>query len=425
MRKKLTESNRRVISALAWVLLVAFLTFYIIFQLSGDLSPALVTAHATGASETITRSFEGFILRDEVVLTASAGGYCDYLVKNGGYSGTEAELARVYPSGNAETAARIAELDARIELLESTSDRLTTGGMDSVTSALGESYRDLLTALSTNDTSAALAAKQGLLEKLYSLEHNTGSAAEIDGRLEAARSELEALKSERAALISGLGEGVSVKSEGTGNFFHECDGLEEAFSSVGLADRDYYELSQLLSSPPIDYSEGNTRAIGSYQRTHEWFFAVPMPMNDSLLFTVGHSYRVSFPYTSGVTLNMRLERLVSEPDGRDAFLIFSCGSTPEGFDRTRLQTAEIELVTYGGYRVQKEAIRTENNVTGVYILTGGKVSWRRVEVIYDNGLYCIVSPQSAEPSEHDPAFISLNDTYILSGSGLYEGKLIN
>ncbi len=425
MRKKLTEANRRVISTLAWVALVAFLTFYIIFQLSGDLSPALVTSHASSTSETVTRSFEGFILRDEVVLTVSNGGYCDYLVPHGGYSGTEAELARVYPSGNAETAARISELDRRIELIEAASERLSTGGMDSLTTSLGESYRDLLAALSTEDTSSALAAKSGLLEKLFTLEQNTGTATDIDGRLEAAAAELEALRSERASLISGLGEGTPVVSEGTGNFFHDCDGLEEAYSSVGLSDLEYYDLKQVLASPPIDYSDGSARAIGSYQRTHEWFFAVPMSMNDSLLFTVGRTYRVSFPYTSGVTLNMYLERLVAETDGRDAFLIFSCGSTPEGFDRTRRQTAEIELVTYSGYRVQKEALRTENNVTGVYILTGGKVSWRRVEVVYDNGLYCIVAPQSAEPSEHDPAFLSLNDIYILSGSGLYEGKLIN
>ncbi len=425
MRKKLTEANRRVISTLAWGALVAFLTFYIIFQLNGDISSALVTGHATSTSETITRSFEGFILRNEVVLTTVNGGYCDYLVPDGGYSGTEAELARVYPSGNAETVARLAVLDERIALFEATTERLTTGGMDSVTSGIGESYRDLLAALSSNNTCAALAAKRGLLEKLYSLEQNTGSATEIEGRLEAAKTELDALKTERASLISGLGEGIPVVSEGTGNFFHAYDGLEEAYSSVGISDFDYYDLTQMLASPPVEYSEGTTRAIGTYQRTHEWYFAVPMPMNDSLLFTVGRDYRVSFPYTSGVTLTMRLERIVSETDGRDAFLIFSCGSTPDGFDRTRLQTVEIELVAYSGYRVQKDALRTENNVTGVYILTGGKVSWRRVEVIYDNGLYCIVAPQPDEPSEHDATRLSLNDTYIRSGSGLYEGKLIN
>ncbi len=425
MRKKLTESNKRVISTASWVLLVAFLTFYIVFQLNGDISPALVTSHATITSETVTRSFEGFILRDEVVLTAEGGGYCDYLVENGGYSGTEAELARVYPLGNAEIAARIAVIDERIALLEASSERLTTGGMGNLTFTLGEGYRDLLAALSVFDTSAALAAKQGMLEGLYALEQNTGSAAEIDARLEAANTELEALRSERASLVAGLGEGSVVKSQGTGNFFHSYDGLEEAFSSVGIAERDYYALSDMLGSDPVDYGSEGVRAIGTYQRTHEWFFAVPMEMNDSLLFTVGKSYRVSFTYTSGLTLDMRLERLVAEEDGRDAFLIFSCGSTPRGFDRTRVQTAEIELYTNSGYRVQKDAIRTENNVTGVYILAGGKVSWRRVEIISDNGLYCIVSPQSAEPSEHDPAFISLNDIYIISGSGLYEGKLIN
>ncbi len=424
MKRKLTEKKRRLITTFAWVALVAFLTFYIVFQLNGDFSPPLKLATAGLATETLTRSFEGYILRDEVVLTAQNGGYCEYLVSDGGYSASENELARVYPSGNAETAARISVLDWRIGLLEECSQRLTTGGMDQAAGGIGQSYRDLTASLSSGNTLAALEAKDGLLEDLFILEQNSGSPAEIEKRIAAAKAEIAKLKAERNSIISELGAPESIVSEGTGNFFYEYDGYEEIFTSVGLYDLDFDGFMDMFASTPSDETAGNP--IGTYRRTHEWFFVIPCEMNDTLLFEVGGNYRVSFDYSSGHTLDMRLRRLVADPAGTDVFLVFSCGSTPEGFERTRQQTAKIEVKTYSGYRVMNQAIRTENGVTGVYKadFDEGKMFWKRVNVVYDNGVYSIVQPQT-DFGEYDAGYLDYNDIYILSGSGLDEGKRIN
>lgn len=423
MQGKRTAANRRALATAAWVALVALLTFYIIFQLNGNFSPELTVDTATAATERLSRSYSGYVLRNEVVLTSANGGYCDYLITDGGYSASGAELARVYPTVSQDVSERLSALDRRIALLEIGAQRLTTGGLEQALSALGQKYRDLTASLSSKDTSSALDAEDGLLEYLYGLEQNSGPSVLIESRLEAAKTELSSLRAERAALLASLGTPQSIVAERTGNFYYGYDGYEEVLSSADIFDIDYFGLSDKIASSPREEFDGTP--IGAYRLSYEWFFVVPCDMSESLLFSVGKSYSISFSYSSGHTLGMTLERLVSDPNGTGAFLVFSCGSTPSGFENVRRQTVEIELASHVGYRVRNEAIHSDSSGDGVFILTGGKVSRRRVEVLYDNGLYSIVKPQPSEPTEHDPAYLSLNDTYILSGSGLYEGKLID
>ena len=70
MQGKRTAAKRSKLTTVAWVALVAFLTFYIIFQLNGNFSPELTVETATAATERLSRAYSGYILRNEVVLTS-------------------------------------------------------------------------------------------------------------------------------------------------------------------------------------------------------------------------------------------------------------------------------------------------------------------------------------------------------------------
>ena len=49
-----------------------------------------------------------------------------------------------------------------------------------------------------------------------------------------------------------------------------------------------------------------------------------------------------------------------------------------------------------------------------------------MDVLYKNELYVIaLDPSDMTEDEKTENSLSLNDTYVLSGKGLYEGKLIN
>ena len=160
MQGKRTAANRRALATAAWVALVALLTFYIIFQLNGNFSPELTVDTATAATERLSRSYSGYVLRNEVVLTSANGGYCDYLITDGGYSASGAELARVYPTVSQDVSERLSALDRRIALLEIGAQRLTTGGLEQALSALGQKYRDLTDCLSIFTVLSRTAARR-------------------------------------------------------------------------------------------------------------------------------------------------------------------------------------------------------------------------------------------------------------------------
>lgn len=408
----------------AWVLLCAFVVFYIVFQLGNDFSPSLKTGNVSSASETLTETFDAYFMRNEKVLTSRFNGYVDYFVADGGYSGTENELLRVYEKNSDEISARIAELDRRIALLDVLINNTGTGSLGRAGETVRSSYRELTSRLSSRRLSEALNEKDSVLNSMYILEQNKGSRSDISKRLSDARKTLSELRIERKELLSSLGAYESIYSDSTGNLFHSSDGLEAAYSAADIDKLTLSELAAMLSSVP-DQSTDERNAVGCFSGDFIWYMAIPCDMTRAVGFTVGKSYKVSFPYTSGAVLSMELCRLVSESDSQAAFLIFSCGSYPDGFDRTRCQKAIIEKAVYDGYRVPLNAIRQENNRIGIYALSNGKVYWKDADIIYKNDLYCIVSPQSADPAEFDKSKIGLNDTYVLGGRGLYEGKLVN
>ena len=123
---------------------------------------------------------------------------------------------------------------------------------------------------------------------------------------------------------------------------------------------------------------------------------------------------------------MKLSRIVGDGNGTDAVMIFSSSTLPDGFDRTRVQSVEIETAKYTGNRISIEALTENNGNIGVWVLSDGKISWRNVSLLYQNELYAIAEdPLYMTEDGKTENSLGLNDTYVLSGKGLYEGKLIN
>ena len=91
-----------------------------------------------------------------------------------------------------------------------------------------------------------------------------------------------------------------------------------------------------------------------------------------------------------------------------------------------------------GYRIPTDALVELRGETGVYIIVGTVVEFRRVTVsLKDNGNgYVIVktyemdrADTSVAESEGEtvdrPAYLKANDLIITSGNDLYDGKLID
>ena len=114
-------------------------------------------------------------------------------------------------------------------------------------------------------------------------------------------------------------------------------------------------------------------------------------------------------------------------------LILTSRLMPEGFDFARVQSVELVTEEYTGLRVPQSAVRVADGVTGVYILDGSTVRFCAVDILYRSDGICIVKEESGYESsseieeEQEDGYVrrlSLHDSIITKGKGLYDGRVI-
>ena len=139
---------------------------------------------------------------------------------------------------------------------------------------------------------------------------------------------------------------------------------------------------------------------------------------------------------------MTIERLV--PDEGGVLLVFSSQDMPRGFDFSRRMTVETVAYETGGYRIPVEAVvtltsgKTGESVTGVYVLAGNVVEFRKISIYVRRDGYIIAQTyedvqayldsltdeERAKRTADGWGYLRLNDNIITGGNELYEGKVI-
>ena len=409
--------EKKHIKTVSLIVAIVLFVVYVSVQLFNGFKSVLTVEPATYVSEAVTESFDGFILRDETVVTSVYGGYADYLLSDGGYAKDGAEMVRVYQTSNDAATSELLEIDRKIDLIDCCVEELNTAGINDVKSANEAAYAALVASVSSGDTGAALSKRDGIIENLYSLELNSG--VNVSQKIASAKAERKTLSDRRNALLAALGSYETIKSSGTGNFFYGTDGFETAYSSANIDKMTLSDFDVITSSQP----QTVVNAVGCFAVKSDWYFAVPTDMTTASRYKEGKVYKVKFDgENGGVTLKMELYRIVREGDSEKAVLIFSSDRVPDGLGRERMRRAEIETKVYSGYRVRSEAVVYSGGEPGVYVLSGGVVEWKKIGILDDNGLYMIVSERTTDDGYAE--WLNLNDSVIVSGRGIYEGKSI-
>ena len=102
---------------------------------------------------------------------------------------------------------------------------------------------------------------------------------------------------------------------------------------------------------------------------------------------------------------------------------FECDRMPNGFDFARSQSVEAVVKRVSGISVPKSATHKSDGFLYVYILRGSVVFERRIEVIYEGSDYYVVQ-DGLEP-DGDDVFLQSNDTVILDGKNLFDGRILD
>ena len=392
------------------------LIVYTVAHAMGFAMGNVLTTPVRRITDTQITSAQGYLFRNEEVLTTTNTGLVDTLVENGTKVGKNVSVAKVWSteaSGDDLAAAqlKLSRINRSIRILENS--QLKPGTPLSEANKYRTEYTTLYREISA-------AAESGNLDRIPVLEEKLLIAlnryVSLVGETDEIKAHLQSLKEEKQALI-GASNAIEVKSETSSGLFYDggyIDGFENTFTTAALETLTPEALHALTESAPAT-PEGQT--VGKLVYGYEWYLAVELTSSVAASFREGKGYRFTFPENDDATAVLTLEKMVT---GTNTVLaVFVCESHPNDFLFYREQTVEITVGENEGFYIPETALVTQNGVTGVYVFEESTVRFRQAEIIWRGEGYAI----AALPGETSLTELQENDILITSGKDLYEGKV--
>ena len=403
----------RIIVAIIAIIVVAYTVFHMVSLFSAELSTVVVAA----STEETKIEFDGYIFRDETVVYSSYQGAVDYIAEDGLKVATGEKLATVYEHGNnASVDKNIDSIDAMIEILSRGTDKsVTLSQLPSVKENIDDEHYAIMTKLASGDIRELSKNIDAMTAEMCKESMLTNENSPVDETL-------DFLYSERERIMAAGGNSVTLFADKSGYFYSGVDGYESFFTldAANAMTPDAYQ--QYVSLSPLQ-SEDGANPVGRMVYDSEWVFLALVSAADAAYFEVGEYKNLTFTGGEDVTMPLLLAEKISEADSSSVLLKFECDRMPRGFDFSRAQSVEVVVRSVTGITVPKSATHKSDGYLYVYILRGSVAFERRIEVIYEGSDYYTVA-DGMEP-DGDDIYLQSNDTLILDGQNLFDGRILD
>lgn len=442
-RKKLGEDRIRALFHAGFIVLMLGLIGFAVYQVARHVTVGLNTLRTQEIVDESYVRLELFLFRDETVLAAPGSDTYLYTVGDGERVGVGQSLCTPYTVGDPETARdlqkRLNAYGVRIALLEELGGSGNPSDVRAAAEAADKAYLELLQAAGRGDLSSVDGYAAGMLDNLDRYAVLTGA---VSGHSSAT------LRAERSALMASYLPMTAVRAARSGYFYYDCDGYETVFDYASAMTVTPEEFRAMTERTAVELPTG---AVGKLVYDSAWYAAAYIPLSDGSVevFQQGMNSGASYTMLCGdgadTELTMTLVRMV--PDAEGALVVFSCRDMPAGFDFPRSFIAETVSLRTVGYRIPTEAVvtlrsdKTGEDMTGVYVLAGNVVEFRKISIRVRRDGYVIAETwedvrayldalAAEDPDEYERrtadgrSYLGLNDNIITRGNELYEGKVI-
>lgn len=439
-RKKLGAGRARALLNAGFIVLMLGIIGFAIYQVARHVTVGLNTLRTQEILDETYVRLELYVFRDEQPLYVEGSDTYLYDVRDGERVGVGHSLGTAYGAGDSAVSTEVqTKLNAygdRIALLQELGGLGTPADARDTAEAVDRDYLGLLDAAGRGDLSAVQGYADSMLDGISRYDILTGA---VSGQ------SVSSLKAERDALVAGLTRVSGMTTDRSGYFYYDCDGYESIFDYASAMTMTPSEFREMTACEAYRVAEG---VVGKMVYSAVWYAAAYIPLSDGAIevfqqgIVNGTTYTMLCGDSAGTELHMTVERLV--PDGEGALVVFSSQDMPRGFDFSRRFTAETVALRTGGYRIPTEALvtlrskATGEDVTGVYILSGNVVEFRKISIYVRRDGYVIaetyedVKAYLDSLSDEEYAgrtadgwrYLALNDNIITSGNELFEGKVI-
>lgn len=416
-KKTIISSVKNIGLLVASLLLIAYLIYHTANGFQNKVEFEAVFYSTGEKNETL----DAYIFRDENIITSNFDGVVSYYVKENEKVTDSTVVAKVYASNvNLSLLYDIEKLNKQINILSAVgTNSQIFSDVSYIDTIISSDLCDVTGYIQSGDFDSAIASADELLISLSRKQLRINSQKNFSEYI-------ASLIAQRDALSLALPPAKqTIISNSQGYFSKLCDGYEYFFDYneiPNLSVSDFYTLKE-----NAEKSTFNSNAVGKIISDFEWYLVCPIEHNMTAFYKEGNTYKLTFLQNMNVKLPAYLERIVTESDNGKALLIFKCDRMPDNFNYLRNQKIMVTLDTVSGLKVPRSSVRMIDGKTLVYILVGGRVHLRTVNIIDEAGEYYYISENSESVTIDGVTYYGLrqNDNVITYGTNLYHGKIYN
>ena len=401
----------------AFALLSIFIVFFIIGQIYiVGVENSITTEIALADSATKSVTVDMFAVRDEKIISSSAPNVVS-AVSDGSRVGAKDTVAYSFSdSTSAGNIIRLAEIEELLDYYSALMNKsATVAGNTQVYD--DEIMNDLYSFAGTVASGRFIQlsdVQSNIRDAITSKQTATGVELDVTASITSLRSEYSQLK-------ASTGKYTEIKSGGTGYYISGTDGYENV---LRYSEVDDWTIDDVLAATQADPEPTDSKDVGRLVHGYYWYLACVTDTSAVNNLKEGSRKTIVFPDSTVDDIIAQVYAVKSDPSGK-TLVIFRCNLMNEELASLRCDKAKIIIEDHEGYRIDNRAIRVnEDNETGVYVISGSTMYFKKINIVYSSQDYSIVTNPYRDDVTMRNKYLNLYDEYIIEGMELEDGKLI-
>lgn len=302
--------------------------------------------------------------------------------------------------------------------------------LDTVDAQIKKNFTTYKTQVQGNRYELARQTKLDLLQLFNERMVVTGGSSNFDTRIAQLQGELDAIN-----VSNSIGD---VKSGKSGVFVSTVDGYEKSINYDNVANLMVGDIENLVKK------EAPSAAVGKVITSLNWYLLCPVTSEQALAVSTGTgAVEISIPKVISSTIPGTVVTVNQNSKTEGGLLIIKCDYMDGDLADIREEDITIKTNTYDGLKMKRTAIHEdyvtyyeydkqgnviggpyEKMVQGVYVMSGRKLNFVQVNIIYSDKEFVICDPDVTNPVLLNGETVALHDEVVVQGKELHDGKII-
>ena len=409
MEKQPNRTAAKRIFHVVGLLALALVSVYIIAQCFVIFRRSYKTETAIKYTLAESITLDGVVAFDSVDVAGS--GDLGYLVQDGERVTNGTIVAEVYTDDSQGLQReRLDRLERTITLLTK-SQNSTGSDLSVLTNQTKQALYNMLDKINTAQYSGITDAENTFLLAQNRLQVSTGQTEGFADTIAALQVEYDSIKAQLDAL-------QTITATTNGYFSSTAASPAIAADRQALDDADPATLQKMLAD---GFPAAATDRAGQITTGFSWKFYAVCDLDTAARFDNISSVKISVPGKQNTPLSATVEEVALDKDNGIAKIVLQCQTINAEVLSFGQETAQIDLKTYEGIRIDKEALHIVDGQRGVYVKYGNLQRFLKITTLYENDSYILIPENGKIGTDNE---VRLYDEIIVQGTDLQDGKLL-